>query len=65
MSDLKERLKEQQFNFDGPEALARIEELTEVLEEVSRVYDGMEDGSGEMCPTLIKVRATLSSRPDR
>lgn len=39
-------------------------DLLEALEEFSRVYDGFEDGSGEMCPTLIKARVAIAkARP--
>lgn len=40
--------------------IASAPDLLEALEEFSRVYDGMEDGSGEMCPTLIKARAAIA-----
>lgn len=36
------------------------DEAFDVLAEASRVYDGMEDGTGDTCPTLIRIRATLS-----
>lgn len=35
-------------------------ELLEALEEFSREYDGMEDGTGDTCPTLIKARAAIA-----
>ena len=41
--------------------IAAAPDLLEALEEFSRVYDGMTDGSGEMCPTLLKARYVIAA----
>jgi len=41
-----------------------VRELVVAARRVLDVYDGMEDGNGEPCPDLIRLRAALPTEPE-